>query len=157
MMKYKAELLIALLLLFPFRASAWCGYISLSGIYYNVPANGGTIPLAWTNVWTIGSWSFNTTLPSDTHLYVTDIVFQSKNVQPDQNGRNKSSYLVLMNIITVAEHMGGQIHFNSPVVLPPNTTVVGYFINQSQEPQNMIALLTGYAWDSQECKDKFRP
>lgn len=149
--------LIYALLFASFNAQAWCGYIGLSGSYNNVPGNGGSVPLSMTQTYSFGTWSWNTTLPADTTLYVTDIIFQSKNVQPDQNGKTKSSYLVINSFITVAEHMGGQIHFNSPMIVPPGTTLTGAFINQSTENQNMVAILTGYAWDSQACKDKFRP
>ena len=153
------KLLALLLLLAPLQSFAgWCGYIGLSGAW-SVPGNGTIVPLSWTSAYSHGTWSWNTTLPSDTTLYVTDIIFQSKGVQPSSGqpvGSTRSSYLVINGLVTVAEHMGGQIHFNSPMIVPPGTTLSGGFINQSPESQNMIAILLGYAWDSETCRQAFR-
>lgn len=147
--------LILLLALLPFNLHAWCGYINLSASY-SVPCCGTSVPLSWTYPYTPSSWAFNTTIPPGTYVYVTDIIFVSKNVRHPYTG-TRSSYLVLNSLVTVADHMGGQIHFNSPMVLPPGYSFGGAFINQSPEDQNMIAILTGYAWDSEECRAKFAP
>jgi len=145
---------IFILALLPFNLQAWCGYINLSASY-SVPCCGSMVPLSWTYPYTASSWAFNTTIPPGTYVYVTDIIFQSKNVRHPNTG-TRSSYLVLNSLITVADHMGGQVHLNAPLIVGPGYAFGGAFINQSPEVQNMVAIVTGYAWDSIDCRDKFK-
>lgn len=152
-------------------AFAWCGYFQISGSAGNVPPTininagtpGGPVSLNNTSPYTPGatSWGFGTTLPADTHAYVTDICLQDKYVNYTVAGQTsptplgtRSSYLVVEGLWTAMSHQS--CHFTSPITVPPGFTFSGFLMNHAPENQNMIGLVLGYVYDSDTCRDKFR-
>lgn len=147
-----------------------CGYFQISGVANNVPPTlnsnpgtpGGPVDLANTPPYTPAatSWSFGTTLPEGTSAYVTGIYLQDKYVNyvlasqtsPTPRG-TRSSYLVVPGLWTATSHQPGG--FQTPLRVPPGFTFNGLLFNHSPETQNMIGLITGYAFDSEECRAKF--
>lgn len=151
----------------------FCGYFQISASVANIPptlstvvgAVNGPVDLARLRTYTprATSWAFGTQLPEDTYAYVTDIFIQDKYVNyfPGQPGAptnralgTRSSYLVIPGLWTATSIQPG--HFNSPLTVPPGFTFNGFLSNGSPEAQNMIALVLGYAWDSEECRLRFR-
>lgn len=168
MIKFIASFLVLLALSSP--ANALCGYFQISGVAVNVPPTLTSAPgtpnspvaLDYTGPYTPAatSWSFGTMLPEGTSAYVTGIYLQDKNVNYLVAGQvsptplgTRSSYLVVPGLWTATSHQPGG--FQSPLLVPPGFTFSGRLFNHSPEPQNMIGLITGYAFDSEECRANF--
>lgn len=158
-------------------AEAWCQYFQISGVANGVPPTLTDQPgtpnspavLDYTPPYTPAatSWNFGTVLPSNTSAYVTGIYLQDKYVNyfprpltipptplPLTPFGTRSSYLVVPGLWTATSHQPGG--FQSPLLVPPGFTFSGRLFNHSPEDQNMIGLITGYAFDSEECRSKFR-
>lgn len=151
-------------------ALAMCGYFQISAVVNNIPptastvvgAPDGPVSLQFKPPYTPAatSWSFGTTLPEGTSAYVTDICLQDKYVNYFSNpvpGRalgTRNSYLVIQGLWTGTSIQS--CHFSSPLLVPPGFQFKGFISNGSPEAQNMIGLVLGYAYDSEECLAKFR-
>jgi hypothetical protein len=91
-----------------------------------------------------GAWSFPRTVPMGTQYFVTELQFASKKVRhPADPGNMRSSYAVFNNVMTMTEHMPF-CSYRSPLILPAGFVITGQWMNNSNEPQNMIAAMHGY-------------
>jgi hypothetical protein len=171
-LKTIAAALILTALLTQSAFAGFCGYFQISASSSNVPPTlnnntgtpGGPVSLNWLPPYTPGatSWSFGTTLPADTHAYVTDICLQDKYVNYFATGQvsptplgTRSSYLVVDGLWTGTSHQS--CHFSSPLLVPPGFAFTARLFNHAPENQNMIGLILGYAYDSETCRLNFRP
>lgn len=143
----KKLLLVVLLCLVPSNGFAMCGPVSFSA-YTSAPSNSdgkNWISIEYKTYFSY-SWSFPFVVPKDHAYYLTDILFQAKNI-PGQ----RPSYLVLSGLYTVTSDIG-QVHFKTPLILPEEFTLTGAFDNNtSDSSMNMIAMVSGVVVDSMEC------
>lgn len=79
------------------------------------------------------------TVPAGKELRIVDITFGSKHVVYSDE---RSSYLVISNVMTVTEH-GPTVHFNQPWRLPEGAQLRAEFFNNSPEDQWMVGTITG--------------
>lgn len=97
------------------------------------------------------SWSFPYTVPEGHQLYVTDILFQAKNI-PGQ----RPNYLVLDGLYTLTSDIG-HIPFATPLIVPAGFKITGRFDNNTSDTaMNMIAMVKGVLADSFECWRKWK-
>lgn len=109
------------------------------------------ISVEYKTYFTAGSWSFPFTVPEGHYYYLTDILFQAKNV-PGQ----LPSYFVLSSLFTVTSDIG-HIHMRTPLVLPAGFILTGGFDNNTvHSTMNIIAIVNGVLSDSADCWQKWK-
>lgn len=110
----------------------------------SVPA-GSTLSFNSITPYSPGAWPFPHIVPANTQYFVTELQFASKKVRhPQDPGNMRSSYAVFNNIMTMTEHMPF-CSYRVPIRLPEGFNITGQWMNNSNELQNMIASLHGYA------------
>ena len=152
MKKLLAGLLLGLAL-FPGVVWSACGPLAFSASA-SAPSNiNGTqwISLEYKTYFTANSWSFPFTIPEGHSYYLTDVLFQAKNI-PGQ----RPSYLVLESLFTVTSDIG-RLHMRTPLILPAGFVLTGGFDNNTTDStMNIIAVVNGVLVDSAYCWQKWK-
>ena len=149
----KSILLLIAILFHPAMAFTACQPMAFSA-YASAPGindGGGWVSLEYKTYTPMTSFSFPWTVPDGHQFFLTDILFQAKNI-PGQ----RPSYLVLNNLYTLTSDLG-QIHFRTPLILPAGFMLTGAFGNNTTDSSvNIIALVNGILVDSPECWAKWK-
>lgn len=153
------------------------GYFMISGQASVPPTTcgdvgqpGGPTTLDGSSPWPYGipgggicqSWGY--TLPNDTTLYVTDILFQTKyiNISAGSSPSSniiyglRSSMLMIYGVHTVPDHCP-HIHLRCPIIVPPGKKLSALCFNHDNDgsSQNMIGTMLGYCFDNPTDEAKF--
>jgi hypothetical protein len=90
-------------------------------------------------------YGFPFAVPAGHYMGITHASFSSKDISKAGNSRN--NYFVLVNLMSIPES-SANVAFSAPLTLPPGFVLNAAFINNSDEHQNMTALVVG--WLSQD-------
>jgi hypothetical protein len=150
----KIAALIFFLILSSARAAlADCYPIAFSA-YTQAPSNIDGCCWVSLNYKTYGqtyAFSFPWTVPEGHRYFLTDVLFQAKNI-PGQ----RPSYLVLDSLFTITSDIG-RLHMRTPLILQPGFILTGMFDNNTTDSlMNIIAVVNGVLVDSDKCWEKWK-
>lgn len=129
-----------------------CGPVTLSGAA-SAPSNidGNNWVSLERSPYSFGSYPFPYVVPSGFSFYLTDILFQGKNI-PGQ----RPSYFVVNGIFTATSDVGS-VHFKTPLILPAGTRITGGVGNGTTDTSmNLIGIVSGVLVDNQDCWQKWK-